>query len=314
MEANTATPALAGPNLPLGQYRIRFSSSATASFVGFTGSAWRGALGYALRELACITGQPTCNGCALSRSCSYSWVFETPLPENSEKMRRYPQAPHPFIIEAPESTHKKTYTLGLNLVGHANRHLGVLAHALKKAAAGGVAGNTLQLETVEQIDSADLWQTIHTQGQALKALPIKPLAVPPTPTAVRLDLITPLRLRSGGKDVRPDCFEFAALFSNLLRRISMLTYFHTDTPLETDFSGLTKLAREIQASHQLSWQSQWRFSSRQKSKMDLAGLLGYIVLEGSDLQPFWPYLWIGQWVHAGHNATMGLGQYRLTSL
>jgi CRISPR/Cas system endoribonuclease Cas6 (RAMP superfamily) len=29
------------------------------------------------------------------------------------------------------------------------------------------------------------------------------------------------------------------------------------------------------------------------------------------LAPLMPWLWLGQWLHAGKNATMGLGKYRL---
>jgi len=44
----------------------------------------------------------------------------------------------------------------------------------------------------------------------------------------------------------------------------------------------------------------------------MGGLIGEIELDGADLEPFWPYLWLGQWTHAGKGAVMGLGRYRFT--
>jgi hypothetical protein len=43
----------------------------------------------------------------------------------------------------------------------------------------------------------------------------------------------------------------------------------------------------------------------------MGGLTGEITFADSDLEPFWPWLWLGQWTHAGKGAVMGLGGYRL---
>jgi len=91
----------------------------------------------------------------------------------------------------------------------------------------------------------------------------------------------------------------------------MLTYFHTDTPLETNFSGLMQQARDIQLRDpQLTWHDWTRYSSRQQTKMNMGGLIGSFSLDG-DLQNFWPYLWLGQWTHTGKGTSMGLGAYRI---
>ena len=44
--------------------------------------------------------------------------------------------------------------------------------------------------------------------------------------------------------------------------------------------------------------------------MTLGGLVGEWRLRG-DLTPFMPWLWLGQWLHVGKNATMGLGKFAL---
>lgn len=42
--------------------------------------------------------------------------------------------------------------------------------------------------------------------------------------------------------------------------------------------------------------------------------MGTIELAGDGLEPFWPYLWLGQWTHAGKGVVMGLGGYRIETV
>lgn len=63
----------------------------------------------------------------------------------------------------------------------------------------------------------------------------------------------------------------------------------------------------------MKWMDQTRYSARQDATMQLGGVVGSLALR-DDLAPFWPYLWLGQWTHAGTAATMGLGWYQLASL
>ena len=56
--------------------------------------------------------------------------------------------------------------------------------------------------------------------------------------------------------------------------------------------------------------SRQRKVQRQQQEMQLGGLLGSVQLQG-DLAPFAQLLHLGQWLHVGKNATMGLGGYRL---
>lgn len=48
--------------------------------------------------------------------------------------------------------------------------------------------------------------------------------------------------------------------------------------------------------------------------MKLGGVVGTLRIKEQDLSPFWPFLWLGQWTHAGSAASMGNGAYELASL
>lgn len=301
------------PVLPIGRYRARFTSAAPARFSDFPGNAWRGALGHALKRGVCVTRQPECKTCLLYRSCLYPYFWETPPHLGAEKMRKYENAPHPFVLAPGDDDPLR---LEFILLGQANRHLPVFIHALTQAAAGprGVCGNVMTLVGVDQAVAAvgEDWRPIFAPGQALDPLPVAAsAAVPPLPVACALEILTPLRVKRDGHHVGPDEFTFADLFGNLLRRISMLTYFHTETPLEVDFRALRDSARQVAASADLRWVEHSRYSRRQQSAMQLGGVVGRLTLEGVDISAFWPYLWLGQFTHAGSGATMGLGRYRI---
>lgn len=300
------------PVLPLGRFRATFFSPTTPHFSDFPGNAWRGALGHALRRSVCVTRQPECRDCLLYRSCLYPYFWDTPPHVGAEKMRKYENAPHPFVLETDEAA---PLQLDFILIGQAHRHLPVFIHALTQAAAGprGISGNVLELVAVAQAATleGDDWRGIYSPDQPLAPLPVRAPALPPVPAACVIELLTPLRVKREGRHVGPRDFTFADLFGNLLRRISMLTYFHTETPLETDFRGLKAAARQVTARAELHWLEHSRYSKRQQEAMQMGGVVGRLILEGADLAPFWPYLWLGQFTHAGNGATMGLGRLRV---
>lgn len=322
---NPAPPPLAQPHLPLARYRLHFEAMADVSLPHFAGSTWRGALGPALKNLVCVTRLPECAPCALLHVCAHAYVFETPPPAHTEKMRKYPAVPHPFVLNPPVGSLKLQagvgYVLELVLFGHGNRHLPYLLHALERAGRQGLGKGRSRM----RLDSAERetrvgsghWQCIYQPGGPIDNAPPAAPPVPPLlPSGVvRIDLLTPLRLRREGRPVRPDAFRFVDLFTSLLRRVSMLTYFHTDHPLETDFAGLTQKACEVEwDDSQMAWRSWNRYSSRQQREVAMDGLMGHLVLPAQDLAPFWPYLWLGQFIHVGAGTSMGQGRLRVEPL
>ena len=286
-------------------------------FTDFPGSAWRGALGHSLVRLACTSGARNCPPCQRPQACAYGYLFETAPPPGAAKMRKYDQVPHPFTLRL-EETSQRACTLRAQLFGRANGYLPLFIAALRQSGQSpkGIAGNRLTLESVSQESAPGSrdWRRIDNPAGALVPLaPVSPLPSP-CPADVDIHLLTPLRVKSDGRPAGKATLDFGAFFSVLLRRISMLTYFHGEAPLETDFKSLVAVARAVRADAVLQWREQVRYSARQKSEMKLGGVVGTLRIEGQNLSPFWPFLWLGQWTHAGSAASMGNGAYELASL
>lgn len=305
------------PRLPLALYRLHFIAQETARLPAYAGSAWRGAFGHALKRLVCVTRESACPPCLLYHSCVYPYLFETPPDPAIGKLRKYPAAPHPLVLRPGSGgVHAAgdSITVDLLLFGNGNRHLPYVLHAFTQAGQRGIGqGNgRLELDQVMQQTPDGHWQPIYRPGDALQPLPPTVIEPPPCPTRLTLLLETPLRLRQAETLLGAKDFQFGALFTNLLRRISLLTTFHTDTPLETDFAALSRAGWTLRhRAARLRWYEWARYSSRQDALIQMGGLIGEIELEDAGLEPFWPYLWLGQWTHAGKGAVMGLGRYRL---
>jgi hypothetical protein len=245
-------------------------------------------------------------------------MFETPPPAATSPVRRYSAAPHPFVLH-PSEKHGTECVLDLTLFGRGNQHLPHLVLALQRAAQEGLgpARIRLSLAAVQQEErvGSGVWRPIYAPGGELKAEPAADPEIPPPPATVRITLETPLRLKRDNQYVGPREFRFGDLFANLLRRTSLLTYFHTDAPLETDFARLAQSARALPpVPARLRWHDWTRVSPRQSGLLKMGGLLGEVDLEMEGLAPFWPYLWLGQWMHAGKGTSMGLGRFAIHAL
>lgn len=303
--------------LSVAVYRLEFAAQEPVRLPIYAGSAWRGGFGRALKRSVCVTHEPDCRSCLLYRPCIYPYLFETPPDPVVGKLRKYPTVPNPLVLRpGPGGAYPAgaTVRLDVTLFGRSNCQLPYILHALTQAGERGVGqgAGRLKLVGVSQQTLDGDWHLIYRPGEALQPWPPEVPEPPPCPARLTLTLETPLRLRHAEKLVGTQTFQFGILFSNLLRRVSLLSAFHTDTPLEADFAGLSQAGWTICCrAARLHWREWVRYSSRQDTLLQMGGLVGEVELDGADLEPFWPYLWLGQWTHAGKGTVMGLGRYRL---
>lgn len=313
-----AAPLRIGSVLPLARYRFCFRMEDDLRLPEYAGSLLRGQFGAALRRTACMTGAPVCKGCPLYRTCPYPAIFETPAPD-SHPLQKFSQVPNPYVIEPPPfgTRHvpaSAVLSFSVVLAGRTLNQLPLIAFALQQAFRHGV-GKERARATLDDIvyeragESESVWD-----GRNCQILPHEPWVAVPFMTetsGVTLTIETPLRLQNQGRPISPENLGARTLITALLRRASLLFEIHADMPgVVGDATALARQAEQLTDSRKLAWKDWTRYSSRQKQEMTLGGVIGEWRL-GGDLVPFLPWLWLGQWLHVGKNATMGMGKYSL---
>ncbi len=310
-----------GQSLAVARYRFRFRMEGDLALPEYAGSLLRGQFGAALRRVACMTGAKACSGCPLLRTCPYPAIFETPAPP-AHALQKFSQVPNPYVIEPPPigtrriTTHTP-FEFGLVLVGHALDRLPLIAYALQRAFGHGLGKKRIQggLEDIvweDEVAPVSVWD-----GERGCIRPHAPgLVVPALDGArqARLTITTPLRLQSQGHPLGPEAIGPRKLLTTLMRRASLLFDLHAGLPgVAADAPALARQAETLGDARNLRWHDWTRYSSRQQAEMTLGGVVGEWILEG-DLRGLAAWLWLGQWIHAGKNATMGMGRYTVSFL
>jgi hypothetical protein len=305
-------------NLPAHRYQFRIIPLEETRLPEYKGSTFRGGFGHAFKKVVCTFKGKVCDDCLLRHRCVYSYVFETPPPETTERMTKYLRAPHPFVIKPPLD--KKTgygpgeaIDFGLVLIGRADDYLPYFIYAFDELGKLGIGKGKAKyrLDSVER-DGEPLYDGA---SGVLKPASIPPPVVSDPPAAVRmanalsLRFLTPLRIVSNGE--LNSALDFQSFFRTLLHRISLLSYFHCGKELDLDFTGLIERAgRVVTESKSLRWHDWERWSARQETKIKMGGVVGRIEFSG-DLGEFLPYLRQGEMVHVGKGTAFGLGWYEV---
>lgn len=244
-------------------------------------------------------------------------------------MRKYPFAPHPFVI-TPPLEEKRTYREGdtlcfeLTLIGKSIDFLPYFIYTFDELGRMGIGKGKgkYQLEEVRAIQVGERSKVKDEEAMLIYSGKDKTLrnnfrvltvdhigAFNFSSSTLHLNFITPTRLKYDGQ-LSPN-LEFHILIRNLLRRTSLLSYFHCEKQLDLDFKGLIEEAKGVKVQKgNLRWVDWERYSNRQDTKMKMGGFIGSVTFEG-DLEPFLPFLLLGEHVHVGKGTSFGLGKYQI---
>lgn len=310
-------------DLPLARYRFTYRFNEAFELPEYAGSLLRGQFGAALRRVSCMTRAAECTGCALRATCPYPAVFEAPAPDE-HTFQKFSAIPNPYVMEPPSPGARSlcagdSLQFTLVLFGHALDRLPLISFALQKVIEGGLgrerARGSLECIEVQDPDN-ESFEPVWLAGDPAiaahdKRFVFRPQAQASAPERVTLAIHTPLRLQQQGRPVRPAALTPRKLIADLLRRITLLAEFHANRPdLVPNAPQLVAHADTLQHHHDLRWYDWSRYSSRQQREMTLGGALGTWTFEG-DLAPLLPWLRLGQWLHVGKNASLGMGRYQL---
>ena len=300
----------------------------------YKGTVLRGGFGHVLRKVGCIARRGECPPCLLKGTCPYAYIFETPPPPTSQVLRKYPHAPHPFILEPPfdrTTTYEPgtSLTFGLVLVGKAIDYLPYFVYAFEELGRIGLGRGKgkYRLVQVALIRDPDQIVSIYDGRTSLLTAPTDlATPVPPNcsviaseakqslvaPSTITLRFLSPTRLTYNGHPEGPG--EFHVLFRNLLRRINLLNYFHCGGLLLDNARTMIESARAIETVEAcVRWHAWERYSNRQGQRVPMGGFTGQVTYCG-DFTFLWPWVRLGASIHVGKAATFGLGQYRVVTL
>lgn len=308
---------------PVARYRLEWRVASPIRLPDYAGSMLRGAFGRALRQLACMTRQKECAGCPLLATCPYPALFQPPPPAE-HALQKFSQIPVPYVIEPPawgarQLAPGEALAFHVVLVGHALKELPLIILAWRRALARGIGAGDGTAELARVVHCGQEEETeIHRPDTGTLAHHAQEIALgtlengSADPERLTLHFLSPLRLQQNGRALPPEKLDARPLLMALVRRAYLLAEFHGDGPLVADFAALLAACAGIRDDKRLVWRDWMRYSSRQKQKMSLGGVVGEWTISGP-LAAFIPFLRLGEWLHVGKEAAFGLGHYTLAA-
>jgi hypothetical protein len=305
-------------------YRLRFRFRARGRIrfpAGKPATILRGALGTALRLVACVPECPGTRDCDLRQSCAYARIFEpaagTPSPSGLADW------PRPFVLRV---RHLDGVTVEPGEAFHFDLHLfaldpelpGYLTLAFAEIGRQGLGPGRGRADfcRAEHLDLSDrLVARVFESGGELLRPPgaATHIALEPAisaPGRVRVDFLTPTELKfAKGIAAEP---AFGILFARVRDRVSMLSALYGSGTLKVDFKAMGERAALVRmVRSEVHTVEAHRRSSRTGQVHPVSGFVGSADYEG-DLAEFLPYLEAARWTGVGRQTAFGKGEIAVT--
>ncbi len=299
--------------LPISVFYAHFEPEAPERLPSNLLLVFRSALGNALKRISCVSRKrKSCLGCPMALECAYGYLFETPRPYDAKRLKKYPYIGHPFAFLLPYPYEReKPLKVRFTLVGKARKFFPHLILALEGMAKTGLGRRRVPL-VLSSVREEGSGKILYEDGRILQ-----PSLVPP-PESIQTELnemevrfLTPVELKFSRRFVRAEELEFHIVLRNLLRRISLVSYFHADTPLEVDFKEVIKKSQEVKVtSKDLEEVRFKRRSSRTGQTYPLRGIVGSVRFKGN-LRPFFELFLLGSYLNIGKKTSFGFGAMKV---
>ena len=304
------------PDLIIAEYRFTFTARDPLTLPVFSDPLRRSVFGLALHQQSCIAPNADCADCMLRHQCDFAFFIKGPRPPEAKMMRKVGTVPLPHIFHSDQCGEASIspggqFTHGLVLAGAACKRLPAVIRAMVKSGRLGFGSDRAKAELVQVAQVLPGGQRLiwDKQGEVQDSI-MEQAPVPPAPAALRLHFLTPYL--PSDKSFRLETLDISQLLMAVIRRVSLLQYFYMGCPLEADFRALKECAAQSEVmnialrSHKTIW-----WSARQGREVEFRGFLGTVDFAPKDPELFWPFLWLGQWLHIGKQASKGFGRYQL---
>ncbi len=304
-------PSVLFGDLPILRLRFDIRHVEGARLPKHKGSAWRGLIGWEVQRLVCpFDRRPACGACAIRDYCPYFLLFE-----GKSKTPGLLDAPRGYVLYAPPDDGDDASELYLTLAGRCAKFLPVFIKALFDGQTAGLgagrfpyrvlSGAEMLPDGSERKLPADPNAHLDVQGPfPLKAW-LRQRKGGKRPEAVYL--MTPVRLRKQKKYLSEMDWQF--FFGCLARRIEALNcMFNNGAPMGKDlWIEMQPRFAGVRLAGAFSWRDLFRYSSRQRKKAPMGGMVGRAVLNGVS-DDILEWCRAAEIVHVGKGASMGMGK------
>ncbi len=265
---------------------------------------FRSVLGLALKRLTCaLKLQNKCSECMAKESCVYSVFFETNTSKDVASLPGRDRATHPFVIDIEKLTDEEA-VLVITFIGRAINYIPYLNLALQNAGELGIGRNRAKF-TVDSVTTNGT-EFVPNLREIEKQCLTWPSEECQNIEPVAINLITPCRIKEKGQYVSE--LSLNSLLANMSRRVSTLVELFGEKEDKTlDFS-FSPIASEPIAQ---KWVDTTYYSSRQKTKMQLGGVVGKILIKEEVPAEDKALIEAMKLFHVGKNISFGLGKVEI---
>ena len=267
---------------------IKLKSSDITPF-SFIGSTLRGAFGVSLKKVVCINPSLKCKGCFAKDSCLYYEFFE-----EKNKAHKYR-----FDIKL----NPKKYNFKLYLFEDATQRLPYVVSALHKMLTKQGLTRDRKTFEIKKIKCND--KTIYKDGKFdLKDIKPQRFEIDSISKDINLELKTPLRIKHQNKllNKKPPLEILLYSIQNRLAQIK-------DEPIaKLPFEPSYKEGR-----YNITFKDQTRRSNRQKTKLQIGGIIGEINYHDIDEKSY-ILLKLGEIIGVGKQTVFGMGKIKVKNL
>jgi len=315
----------------------------------YKGSTFRGGMLAGFKREVCLTPDGKCETCPLTKHCSYYSLFESYQFASSLGVSMS-YIIEPPLTERRMFDAGDTLEFSIVLIGKATVYWNLLIYAVKKLGqtigigrrVDGRRGKFL-LKRVDSVGLGDSSVTVYSAEHEFQHdkpitltgedvarvgdtnLQVNELTYQHTKQNAISDkyvlrFLTPVcfieNVRDGSSATRKHFvtdFDFALLMQELIRRLGGLSEAYCEGH-RPELKNLLERVSDVRTAKSLLFREYVeRYSRRQDLRHPIGGLKGFLQLEGN-LEPFMPYLRLGEWLHLGKQTTFGLGQYQITEV
>ncbi len=301
------------PKLPLSEFSFSYQAQKTIDPSILSGSLWHGIFGNALRKLVCLVPNSECKSCMFLQQCDYPFLFEGVKSLDANLMEKYHSIPVPHVFKSDIDRAnqlvavQQQINVSVILIGKATQRLSIIIKAMALAGINGIgkARIPLQLKQVRQKNHL-LQKLIFAEETEYEAIPAQSPLIPELPESIQLKFNTPYRQGKEKTHLNTEYF-----LMQIVRRISFLQHLYTTQSLDADFKQLKVLAHHAEIDSEVFFQQDKRYSSRHKQTLNTSGFMGTMAINMAGIEALWPYIYLGQWLNVGKNASFGYGSYEL---